>query len=327
MTPITELKLRDDRTDTDPLSGGKNSTLGAYLMAGLAMHVLFGILITQTHAYYRTFGDDKVWLKIFVGGMFILETIQIVLSNAGLYTIAVTEYCNPTVLLYPPKIFPWVILPTFIMRCIIQAFFIYRIWRLTRRRLITLILSALNIASTTLGFVIAIQQIRMSAILYHTGDMYGLLLASFTLTLALDILTTATFIEWLIRQRRECNKSSSTAIICDQLIIWSIQTGFFTSLASLGMLVTFIRMPGNFIWISFYVIVPKLYSNSLLSSLNGRIGLRQSQNEMGEISIAGIYFAGTKDSSQSGIEVALPPENLLEKATSSSGRETPDSTA
>ncbi|KAF8884704.1 hypothetical protein CPB85DRAFT_1337699 [Mucidula mucida] len=214
----------------------KNSTLGAYLIASLVMHILFGILITQSHTYYRTFGDDKVWLKILVSFqappyLLLLETVQIVFSDAGLYIMTVTEYCNPTVLQYPPKIFPGVILPTFIMRCIIQAFFIYRIWRLTRRRLMVLILSILNIASTILGFLVAVKQIRMASILYQTGDMYGLVITTCAIPLALDILTTATLIEWLIRQRRECINSyvrcsADRCNMCDQLIIWAIRNLF-----------------------------------------------------------------------------------------------------
>ncbi len=70
-----------------------------------------------------------------------------------------------------------------------------------------LILSILNIASTILGFLVAVKQIRMASILYQTGDMYGLVITTCAIPLALDILTTATLIEWLIRQRRECINS------------------------------------------------------------------------------------------------------------------------
>jgi len=53
-------------------------------------------------------------------------------------------------------------------------------------------------------------------------------------------------------------------------MIWTIETGLLTSVAAVTMLVCFLLMQDNFIWIAIYTFLAKLFSNSFLVSLNAR---------------------------------------------------------
>lgn len=55
----------------------------------------------------------------------------------------------------------------------------------------------------------------------------------------------------------------------DRLILWAIQTGLLTSIATVTMLILFI-MVANLAWLAVFLIIPQLFSNSLMASLNAR---------------------------------------------------------
>ncbi|KAF9465545.1 hypothetical protein BDZ94DRAFT_1253378 [Collybia nuda] len=62
--------------------------------------------------------------------------------------------------------------------------------------------------------------------------------------------------------------------IIDKLILWTIETGLLTSLVALAQMICFLTMKSNLIYVSLYMVLPKLYSNCLMAMLNGRATLR-----------------------------------------------------
>jgi len=90
--------------------------------------------------------------------------------------------------------------------------------------------------------------------------------------------------------------------------VWSFSTNLqFFSITSIVLVITFMTMRNNYVWIAFYAFLPKLYSISLLSTLNGRLALRDMRGivEM-SFSIGGEY-----DSSQR----TYPPVGSLQAVT------------
>ncbi|KAF4616125.1 hypothetical protein D9613_011269 [Agrocybe pediades] len=59
-----------------------------------------------------------------------------------------------------------------------------------------------------------------------------------------------------------------------RLSIASLETGLLTSMTSVTVIICFQALP-NMIWFSFYVLLAKVYSNSLLASLNARSQMRR----------------------------------------------------
>ncbi|VDB94431.1 unnamed protein product [Peniophora sp. CBMAI 1063] len=67
--------------------------------------------------------------------------------------------------------------------------------------------------------------------------------------------------------------------LIDRLIIFSVNTGALTAVASICVAVLFQTMPNNFVFISVYFLVCKLYSNSCLATLNSRRGKGHDRDE------------------------------------------------
>ncbi|EJD36539.1 hypothetical protein AURDEDRAFT_130010 [Auricularia subglabra TFB-10046 SS5] len=58
--------------------------------------------------------------------------------------------------------------------------------------------------------------------------------------------------------------------LCIGLLLRRTGSGLLTSLISIAQLVSYLTMSGNFIWIAFFSISSKMFSNSLFASLNQR---------------------------------------------------------
>jgi len=101
----------------------------------------------------------------------------------------------------------------------------------------------------------------------------GLILEAFV-----DLLIAASLCYFLLKSRRQ-SVHARTIRLLDKLIAMTIPTGLFTSFMAIMMLVCFMTMPKNFVWLALMMCQAKLFSNSMLASLNGRSMLRDDQEE------------------------------------------------
>lgn len=72
-----------------------------------------------------------------------------------------------------------------------------------------------------------------------------------------------------------------TDSLINTLIVYSINRGVLNSIATVADLTCFLTMPDNFIWLALNFVVSKLYSNSLLATLNTRNVLRGKGEDLG----------------------------------------------
>jgi len=166
----------------------------------------------------------------------------------------------------------------------VQGFLSFRIYRLWKRLFIPLLtwtLSFLFLGATAVVFVVGLQSIAFPLF----EKQWGWLLDSlWSVAAANDLLIALTLVFWLCRRRDEALLQMTPVV--DKLIGWTIETGVVTSAAAILNLVCFVTMKNNFIWIAWYVVTARLYSNSFLASLNSRATLR-SMNTTNKLAISG----------------------------------------
>jgi len=154
---------------------------------------------------------------------------------------------------------------------LVQSFFVLRIWKLSERNLwltIPVLLLVLGEFGAVLGYVI--QALQLSTF----DQLDGLKPLSMTvnaLAAAGDVLIAAILCTMLHRSRTGFKRSDS---LINKLIIFTINTGFLTSVCAVLSLVTIVALPDTFVYICFYFTLGRLYSNSLLATLNARKLLR-----------------------------------------------------
>ncbi|KAF8148434.1 hypothetical protein B0H34DRAFT_802967 [Crassisporium funariophilum] len=250
-----------------------HGTLGALSIGVLISVFIFGIATVQTYIYYSRFPQDQLKWKILVAVVWILELAHCISICHTLYTLTISNYGHPEALIKPPKsLFISVILSGFI-GFIVQGFFAERVRILSKKRLIPIICWLLVTIQYAMHIAAAAEAFKMTSLAQYEKEWKWLLTCVLGIGAAVD-LTIAAALCYYLRQQK-LNSLARTAIMIDKIIAWTIQTGVMTSFSGIIMLICYLTMPDNFIWLGFFMFFARMFSNSLLASLNTRIILRE----------------------------------------------------
>jgi len=196
------------------------------------------------------------------------HTICIAMS---IYAMVITNYGHPERLLVLPKS---LLASTFFGSVVsfgVQIFFAFRIYSLSKSLWVPCICWALSLFRFVPPNVIlfAFGHKPAPEFLGRFGPLFDAIWAA---SAANDLLIAGTLV-YLLYGKRDKVFQRTTAIV-DKLILWTIETGVVTGIASIVMMIVFISLPSTFIWLALFVIIPRLFSNSFLASLNSRAALR-----------------------------------------------------
>lgn len=125
----------------------------------------------------------------------------------------------------------------------------------------------------------------------------------FIVRAACDMVTAAGTV-WSLRKKR-CSGIRDMAMMIDQLVLWTIETGLITSLMAIALATWFLVVKQNYVWFGVWFMWPNVVGNSLLASLNRRLLLRESWR--GDVQIRGdfntiIFRAGATQSQADPLE-------------------------
>ncbi|KAJ7020178.1 hypothetical protein C8F04DRAFT_1051150, partial [Mycena alexandri] len=245
------------------------STIGA-LQIGVSVSVLlFGITTSQAYVYYSRFPEDSANLKVLVAFVWCCELGHAICIGHGLYTYTISDYGQPERLFGPmPKSVVLAVFFTGVIEPCVQSFFSFRIYGLSKKLYIPVlswILSFVRLAENMVGVAAALGMKSMQG---YLAQWEWLITADWCISVTNDVVITVTLVSLLHLQRTNAHKR--TALLMDKLIAWTIETGMLTSIMSILTLALFLREKESFIWVSVYFVAPRLFSNSLLASLNSR---------------------------------------------------------
>ncbi|KAJ7181904.1 hypothetical protein C8R46DRAFT_1313546 [Mycena filopes] len=279
------------------LSFDLNTTLGALEVGIVVALFLSGMVTAQALAYSRRCRSDSRVLKCVVS-RFILDALRIftwlMFNQVGLcwaldlghsiaichtlYTITVTQYAQPEALLIPPLSLDTSILLSGFIGPLEQGWFTYRRYRLTKSPLLPLLCMCLTLARFV--GIIGLSTIALHAYpLPEYNERAGWLIETVVIiSAALDTILATALCYYLSSWRLD--KSRVLRKIVNQIMIWTVETGTATILGALGLLVTYLTMKDNCtslgppsaahlkkdVYVGFFVIIPKLFANSLLLS-------------------------------------------------------------
>ncbi|KAJ7916161.1 hypothetical protein B0H13DRAFT_2323650 [Mycena leptocephala] len=241
-----------------------NITLGVFQIGVLISYVLFGVTTTQAYIYYSRFPDDSPKIKGLVAFVWLCEVAHVICIGHALYTYTISDYTHPERLaLAAPKSLSTSILFSGIIAASVQGFFSFRIYTLSKKLYITLIIwtmSFLRLLGAVVAFVVALRMITLARFEAQWG---WLLMVTWSVSTANDLAITVTLVVLLRRQRPSTYKR--TTALVDKLITWTIETGLLTSAAGIVMLACFFTMKQNFIWLAIFAFSARLFSNTLLA--------------------------------------------------------------
>jgi hypothetical protein len=254
------------------------------LLGGIWNWCLYGALVVQLYVYSYNFPRDNKYMKLFVYSIFFLETLQTALSGADLYYWFASGFGNVERLATPYiSFFDTPILGS-VVSLSVQFFFVYRIWVLSKKRwwwlcILICLFSTVDAAAAFTGGVYTHVSgkfasgriLKILALTWLGGNTISDLLIASAMLFHLSRLKT-----------REGNLSSHALVSIVRLTVESNMVTTTVSIVSFLMVAVY---PDKNWFVCPTYVLGKLYSNTLLVSLNNRISIRDTCSTRGAVEV------------------------------------------
>ncbi|KIK55627.1 hypothetical protein GYMLUDRAFT_833171 [Collybiopsis luxurians FD-317 M1] len=253
-----------------------DNTMGAMLLGILVSAILYGISLVQAYYYFNRYRQDKWYMKSLVGATILLDTVHLSFIIHTIYHYLITQYYDNEQL----NIMIWSVLaeaiPTGVTGGLVQTFYTLRVWRLSKRNyILAVFIMIIVLAQTACGTAWVIISLQLSTFQELLG-ITGLTISINALSTTADV-TIACSLCYLLLKSKTGFKHSDTMI--NKLIIFVVNTGLATSVCAVASLICLIASPRSLLYAPFYFCIGRLYTNSLLATLNARKGIRNGSEE------------------------------------------------
>jgi len=240
------------------------------LFGPLVNWALYGVLCVQIYVYSYNFPNDKPAMKTLAYFAFLLETVQTALTGADVYYWFIDGFGDVERL--KDSHFAPIDIPIFhaIISLVVQEYFCYRIWTLNKRSSWLCIIIAIVSVVQSIGA--AWGGIKSAMIGKFAVSKVALYLWSLPSALA-DVLIAAAMLSLLLR-RTDGNRGRFTNFVLVRLVRLTIETNALTACVAIASFVLYVAFPNEIYYTFTAGIIGKLYSNTLLVSLNNRIYFR-----------------------------------------------------
>ncbi|KAI0693966.1 hypothetical protein BC835DRAFT_1415596 [Cytidiella melzeri] len=282
-------------------------TYGPIFIGVIFNVLLYGIMITQMFLYFTVYKRDKRWMKCFVAVLFVCDSLNTAFDIAFLYIPLVTKYGeeqtitvrghmlteyghtgNESALSYATWIFSTDPAMTAIIALMVQVFFAWRVKVLTNNWPLVAFIAFCSFAQWCGGLGTSIAcGIVPEFIHFQNFKVIVIIWLAFSAT-ADTVITCA--LVWHLRKHR--TGFTNTDDVVNKIIRLTVQTGMITAVCAIIDLIAFLSSPTG-IHLVFNLPLAKLYTNSLMSSLNSRAGWKYGNS-------AGKALNGMNDSNAEG---------------------------
>ncbi|PCH39978.1 hypothetical protein WOLCODRAFT_150029 [Wolfiporia cocos MD-104 SS10] len=288
-------------------------TYGPIFVGCVLNILLYGIMITQTFLYFTVYKRDKLWMKLFVGLLFLCDTLNCAFDIAFTYMPLVNGFGNIPGLNQATWVFGTDPAMTAIIALLVQMFFAWRVKILTGSVPATCFIMFCSFCQWCGGLGTSIA-VGMFPEFTHFQRFEVIVIIWLAFSAVADSAITAALV-WHLRKHK--TGFSQTDDIVNKIIRLTVQTGLVTALCAIIDLILFLASPSG-LHLIFNLPLSKLYTNSLMSSLNSRAGWKYGNvgagTHMSEISRSNmkglsVHSEIGKRFSQAGQEVFIDVES------------------
>ncbi|KZT18092.1 hypothetical protein NEOLEDRAFT_1143855 [Neolentinus lepideus HHB14362 ss-1] len=247
---------------------------GNVLICMFIAAVLNGITLTQAFYYYRAYSDDRRSLKAVVAVISALETLHTVYCLTWAYVYLINHFGDVDNFDHIYWTISTTVVISVLVAGIVHCYYVRRVWYMSNKnKLLTVVIALLAIMRFSFGITVAafcyyIPHWSTFRSHEYANAVVGVALAS---AASVDILAALSLIYYLRKTRPGLHLADSRVNV---LTVYIVNTGLITSVFSLIILVTFVALRSNLVFLAFVEIQSRLYANSFLASLNARQTLR-----------------------------------------------------
>jgi len=258
------------------------------MFLGLTFNILlYGIMITQIYLYMTTYKRDPLYIKLYVAVLLLADTLNTGFMVAYLYESLVVHFNDLAYLAKANWVFATDPAMTGIIGSMVQLFYAWRIHMLTGNIWIV-VLICICALTNALGGLASASAIAFVPQFSHFQEFQVPVICWLMSAAVGDVIITATLVSFFRKHRTGCTATDTRV---DQIIRLTIQTGMITSMCSVVDLGLFLGDTSG-MHLLFNLPLAKLYSNSLMSSLNARGGWRRSDpDDSGEMKTVPLHLS------------------------------------
>ncbi|KAF7349553.1 putative Transmembrane protein [Mycena sanguinolenta] len=280
--PLAQFRYRNHShggSNPHPQSGNFQFTLFK-LLGHLFNYALLGCVSIQVYVYALSFPHDNVLVKALVYSVFFLDLLQTGFATHYAWWVLAGGWGNELALLSTPWTLDTLAPLTALVAFLVQLFYLWRIWVIGGGRKILIPILAI-IGLTATGSCVAAWYAGIALPNAGTGPLAQVTRRSLktlnlgpavttwlTGSMACDIIITITLVALLAVHRN--GALAATKRITHRAIRMAIETGAVTSVAVTVELALILNASTTSWYLMLGLLITKIYSNSLLASLNSR---------------------------------------------------------
>ncbi|KAJ6572463.1 hypothetical protein DFH09DRAFT_407196 [Mycena vulgaris] len=254
---------------------------GPILIGAFGNMFLFGILVAQMLTYFQSTQRDPLYMRIFIYGVFFVETANTALNIQIMFQLLVLEYAAiPNKL---PTVFMTIPICVILVAFPCQLFFTWRIRTFTRSNILSGCIAALSVFTLGVGIWAVFHLISAGAwsrvpFAHKAAEVWLFASAGTDLVIAFCLALA-------LRSKKTGIKDTDTVV--DRIIRSTVQTGAITAFFSIMDVVCFLTIQNATFNFMFNIPVSKLYSNCLMSALNARKEYNSKLNGLSGLGASG----------------------------------------
>ncbi|KAJ3507836.1 hypothetical protein NMY22_g16808 [Coprinellus aureogranulatus] len=200
-----------------------------------------------------------------VAAVMLFDTVHQALITHTVYTYVVTNWGNPNIL----GALTWSIVG--LTALLVQSFLTMRVWKLSNKNIILTGLASLLVVAEFVCIVVFTGIAMTYQTFLELAQLETLSRVVNALAAAGDVLIAACLCVMLHRSRTGFTRSDT---MINKLIMFAVNTGVLTSVCAICSLIAITVAGDTFIYIAFFFCIGRLYTNSLLATLNARKMIR-----------------------------------------------------
>ncbi|EIM84585.1 uncharacterized protein STEHIDRAFT_100595 [Stereum hirsutum FP-91666 SS1] len=248
--------------------------LGPVVVATVTNVFLYGICVVQFSTYYSAGFQDKKLIQALVAWVLLLDTFHVAASVYMLWDYVVTNFNNPEILTAAPWPFPSTPIVTVCASVPIQIFLAYRIKQFSGSWKIFAAIVFLSVAQGAFGIAGATGAV-MTPNINDFGKLIPLVDTWLALAVVVDVSITVLLFMYLSRSSSSYHRTKN---VVTKIIKSAVETAAFGSFFCIMDLICFSALQSTNFHLIFALPMGRIYTNTLLSTLNSRVKLREEMS-------------------------------------------------
>ncbi|KAI0313147.1 hypothetical protein OF83DRAFT_1175950 [Amylostereum chailletii] len=251
--------------------------VGPVFLGSIAGWFLFGVSVVQLYIYYVTFPSDRKITQYSVYIIFALDTLHSVVITGVAWIPLCAGWGDPAALRHPGFWLGWIPCVSGVVATWVQLFYAWRIHKLGKWKVVPCMVIFLALAQAGAALAVGISSILNDDVAnLHNPSMFSRTIIWLGGGALIDVIVTTSMIYLLHAAKKNSIISHRGELTINRLIRLSAETGTATALSALLELILFLALPETDLHLFVAMMLCKVYTNTLMASLNARAVPAQS---------------------------------------------------